>query len=126
VVDEPTTKLDALLTESVIRRGERAAAAHLCKLLDRCVRSQFGSAAAECDPATATAVLDECIQQITVELRRWANAETSIRWLWMLRRLPRRVFEGNLATTIGYDRTLAEVVSSHSMALSVGQVPRLL
>lgn len=116
VVDEPSMKIDALLTDGVIRRGERAALASLRELVDKLVRARLGSATTECEPEIASAIFDECIQEITRELRGWANSDASISWLWMLRRLPRRVFEGNLATTIGYDQTLAEVVSGHSSA----------
>lgn len=36
----------------------------------------------------------------------------SVRWLWYLRRAPDTLFEGSYRTTMGYDRLLAEVLSS--------------
>lgn len=116
IIDEPSNQMDALLTERVIRLGESAADDRIRKLVDRVVRAHLGSATTKCTAETAGRTLEQCILTITLELRTWANSETPIRWLWMLRRLPRRIFEGQLLTTIGYDRTLAEVISGRSTA----------
>jgi hypothetical protein len=45
-----------------------------------------------------------------------------IRWLWYLRRAPDAVFEGNYRTTLGYDRLLAEILSSHFTAIDPSEV----
>ena len=39
-----------------------------------------------------------------------------VRWLWYLRRAPTMLFEGRYGTTLGYDRLLAETLSSHFTA----------
>lgn len=39
-----------------------------------------------------------------------------VRWLWYLRRAPDSLFEGDYGTTLGYDRLLAEVLSSQFTA----------
>ncbi|MDA8136351.1 MAG: hypothetical protein M0T82_17165 [Desulfobacteraceae bacterium] len=68
----------------------------------------------EMEPEKASQTLRECIGAITDELIRWAQGYPSIRWLWMLRRVPDHVFSGRLASTAGYDSTLAEVISGAS------------
>ena len=39
-----------------------------------------------------------------------------VRWLWYLRRAPDSLFEGDYGTTLGYDRLLAEMLSSQFTA----------
>lgn len=47
----------------------------------------------------------------------------SVRWLWYLRRAPDSLFEGNYRTTLGYDRLLAEMLSSQSIATDASEAP---
>jgi hypothetical protein len=61
-------------------------------------------------------LLRECIHSVTGELRRWANSDSSMYWLWLLRRLPYRIFAGRLLTTLGYDQALAAVITGRSNA----------
>lgn len=44
------------------------------------------------------------------------NSYGPVRWLWYLRRAPDGLFEGEYATTLGYDRSLAETLSSQFTA----------
>lgn len=55
--------------------------------------------------------LDSCRRVVENRLVKEAEGYSAFRWLWYLRRLPRLVFEGQLATTYAYDATLAEVLS---------------
>ena len=45
-----------------------------------------------------------------------------VRWIWYLRRAPDNLFEGNYGTTLGYDRLLAEMLSSQFTAGDVGEM----
>lgn len=45
----------------------------------------------------------------------------SVRWLWYLRRAPDSLFEGNYGTTLGYDRLLAEILSSQFTAIDTSE-----
>ena len=45
----------------------------------------------------------------------------AVRWLWYLRRAPDSLFEGSYGTTLGYDRLLAEILSSQFTALDIGE-----
>ena len=116
ILDEPTDQIDAALTLRVVNRAERSAIDRLSSILDATVRREAGTATLECDPQRAGQILEQCIYGLTNELRTWANSESPLRWLWFIRRLPRRIFAGTHATTFGYDRTLAEVISAHSTA----------
>lgn len=51
------------------------------------------------------------------------SAYGSVRWLWYLRRTPDELFEGNYGTTLGYDRLLAEVISSKFNANDLSEKP---
>lgn len=45
-----------------------------------------------------------------------------VRWLWYLRRAPDILFEGDYGTTLGYDRLLAETLSSKLTATDTSEV----
>lgn len=45
-----------------------------------------------------------------------------VRWLWYLRRAPDSLFEGDYGTTLGYDRLLAEMLSSQFTASDASEV----
>ena len=51
------------------------------------------------------------------------NAYGPIRWLWYIRRAPDSLFEGDYRTTLGYDRLLAEMLSSQFTASDASNVP---
>jgi hypothetical protein len=65
------------------------------------------------DPIIAAQFLNSCRELVEEDLKINAAGYSSIRWLWMLRRLPRRIFAGRLATTYGYDTALAEIISGN-------------
>lgn len=116
ILDEPTDQIDSALTIRVVNRAQHSAIGRLSSILDGAVRQQAGTATLECDPQRAGQILEQCIYGVTNELRTWANSESPLRWLWFIRRLPLRIFAGSHATTFGYDRALAEVISAHSNA----------
>lgn len=116
IVDKPEEKMRELLQNDTLVKADRFAYERLCPMVDDVVRRRFAKTAIECDPSTACEVLRECIKNITKELEQWAVGYSAMRWLWMLRRLPQSVFEGRLSTTLGYDSTLAEVISGRSPA----------
>jgi hypothetical protein len=58
--------------------------------------------------AKSIAVLDERIRGVV-------RRRSSFHWLWMLRRLPVSIFEGELASTLGYDQTLAETATGRAL-----------
>ena len=116
LIDGPKEKLRDLLQNEALVKADRFAYERLCPMVDDVVRRRFGKTAIECDPSTASEVLRECIKKITKELEQWAVGYSAMRWLWMLRRLPQSVFEGQLSTTLGYDSTLADVISGRSPA----------
>ena len=115
IVDQPSDQIDAEITDRVLDRAARSAATRILGIVDASVRGRVGSATLECDAQAAGELLRGCIQDVTTELRVWANSDPALQWLWFIRRLPRRVFSGVLPTTIGYDRTLAEVISGNSI-----------
>ncbi len=64
-----------------------------------------------CDPITASTYLRSVLGHVEKAVAELAGGYSAARWLWYLRRLPRHVFEGRLATTFGYDAALAETAS---------------
>lgn len=62
----------------------------------------------------AATIVREIALQLDRRLRETANRYSALQWLWMLRRVPDHVFTGELSTTHGYDRTLAETLSGGS------------
>jgi hypothetical protein len=69
-------------------------------------RTLHGAAAAEYLTVLIAAVATIAIDGV--------HAYSPVRWLWYLRRLPNRIFEGHYGTTLGYDRILAEGLSWQS------------
>lgn len=59
----------------------------------------------------ACELVAQSIAALNERIRRVARRRSSLHWLWMLRRLPSSAFEGELATTLGYDQTLAEAAT---------------
>lgn len=114
LIDGPKEKLRELLQNDALVKADRFARQQLCPMVDEVVRGHFGKTSVECNPSTASEVLRECIKNITKELVQWTAGYSAMRWLWMLRRLPQCVFEGQLSTTLAYDSTLAEVISGRS------------
>lgn len=113
-VDQPSTTLSAQLDNQALAKAERFARQALQPVVDEVVRRRFMKRTVECSAPEAGEVLRDSIGLVTAEIQRWADGYSPIRWLWMLRRLPREVFEGTLSTTYGYDSVLAEVISGRS------------
>lgn len=120
ILDQPCDQIDAELTNRLLDHARRAAATRLSAITDVNVRSRASKATFECDARSAGELLQLCIRAVTSALSVWANSDPALRWLWFIRRLPSRVFSGVLPTTFGYDRTLAEVISGHSVASASG------
>lgn len=66
------------------------------------------------DPEPAHGLLQEMHSRLVENLETRVSGYSSLRWLFMLRRLPDYVFAGQLISTIGYDSALAEVLSARS------------
>jgi hypothetical protein len=79
-----------------------------------------GNTIADAEPAHD--LLQEMHSEIVASLESLVTGYSSIRWLFMLRRLPQYVFEGQLVSTIAYDSALADVLSARST--SVEQIRR--
>lgn len=116
LIDGPKEMMRELLQNDALVKADRFARQQLCPLVDVVVRRRFGKTSVECNSSTASDVLRECIKNITKELGQWTVGYPAMRWIWMLRRLPQCVFEGQLSSTFGYDSTLAEVISGRSPA----------
>jgi len=109
--DKPTEDIDEAITDRMIVEAARYVVRDFQPTLDRiCLPPGVVSRTVQGEDAAA--ILRSCIEAATAALERITRGYSSVRWLWMLRRLPRRVFEGELSTTLGYDSGLAEVVSS--------------
>jgi hypothetical protein len=72
------------------------------------------------DPIESTRILKESAILVERELVEWSQGYSALRWLWMIRRLPRYIFTGNLSSTGSYDRALAEIISAKSKKTSSG------
>ncbi|KAA0996168.1 hypothetical protein FVF58_50265 [Paraburkholderia panacisoli] len=60
----------------------------------------------------AAQYLEQFIAATQEHIRRAHSGYGSVRWLWYLRRAPEAIFSGSYDTTVGYDRFLAEIMSS--------------
>ncbi|MBB5502772.1 hypothetical protein [Paraburkholderia sp. MM5384-R2] len=67
---------------------------------------------AELVGAEAAEYLQQFIAATQEHIERAHSGYGGVRWLWYLRRAPDDFFSGSYGTTIGYDKLLAEVVSS--------------
>lgn len=62
--------------------------------------------------ADAATYLQSFIPLVEADLLAQHDGYGPVRWLWYLRRAPDLLFEGTYGTTLGYDRALAEAISS--------------
>ncbi|MPW04848.1 hypothetical protein GCT19_04150 [Paraburkholderia sp. CNPSo 3155] len=67
---------------------------------------------AELVGAEAAEYLEQFIAATQAHIQREHSGYGGVRWLWYLRRAPDDFFSGSYGTTLGYDKLLAEVVSS--------------
>jgi len=116
LVDGAAELLAHSVDETALEKASRYAHEALQPLTDRAVLEALGVANAKCSGEKAGEALTKAIEYVTRELQIWANGYSPARWLWMLRRLPDRVFEGQYSTSRGYDCTLSEVISGGSSA----------
>lgn len=112
--DEGAEALDRLLTNDVLGRADRSVWQELSPLLDETVKSQLGNETAECEAEAAATLFLQFSRRVADALRGWAEGYSALRWRWMLRRIPLRVFEGDYSTTHGYDSALAEAIAGAS------------
>lgn len=78
----------------------------------RCAQCRINANSGVLRGEPAGEYLGELINAVTQELLKRHGAYGSVRWLWYLRRLPDVLFAGDYMTTLGYDRALAESLSS--------------
>jgi hypothetical protein len=109
-LDRPTEDIARAFTKEVLRDAVRYTAAHLLPHLDAAVLAH-GGGTRTCTGEVAGRVLEAAISSVTRALYADANGYSGLRWLWLLRRLPDWVFEGDYTTTQGYDSTLAENIA---------------
>jgi len=81
------------------------------ELVWRGVKRQFQGREPLVHGQYACELIAQSIAALNDRIRRVVRRRSSLHWLWMLRRLPSSVFEGELATTLGYDQTLAEAAT---------------
>lgn len=90
------------------------------ELVWRGVKREFQGKERSSHGQHACEIVARSIAALNERIRRVVRRRSSLHWLWMLRRLPPSAFEGELATTLGYDQTLAEAATG--MALEADDV----
>jgi len=120
-VDEPTEQMATAITQVVMRDARRYAFAQLLPHLDAAVVT-FGEGSTRLTGEIAGHVLTAAIHAVTRALYADTNGYTALRWLWLLRRIPDWVFEGDYTTTHGYDSSLAEVIAGAALGRSRVQI----
>lgn len=112
--DQLELDLDRLLTPRLLDDALQLVRRELGSIV-REVFGRRGLRAAATGKDACPAIAD-AIRIVEARVVSWAQAESPLEWLFWLRRLPPRVFEGDLRSTEGYDLTLAEVLSARSGA----------
>lgn len=114
VVDSGRELIDQQFTEELVNTASQKAWRELSGLVNRL---PWGAVAKHgvVDAIDARDLLVRGCAAVEAELRRQASGYSSMRWFWMLRRVPRRVFEASLSTTRGYDWTLGHVIAASSI-----------
>lgn len=120
-IDGPTEQMAAAITEEMMRDARRYAYAQLLPHLDAAVL-RHGGGGTRLTGEIAGNVLEATIQAVTRALYADTNGYSSLRWLWLLRRIPGWVFEGDYKTSHGYDSTLAEVIAGAARGRSRLQI----
>ena len=80
----------------------------------RIVRSKNTSRPVILSGVQASSLIVEAARLVDQKIRERVTRYSAVQWLWMLRRIPHHVFEGNLSTTAGYDQVLAETLTGGS------------
>lgn len=120
-IDGPTEAIGSALTPEIMRDAMRYAMRVLQPCIDEAVLKQ-ASGAQTCSDEVAVRVFDTAIYAATRIVSSECNGYSSLRWLWLLRRLPDWVFEGYYTTTHGYDTGLAETIAGAATGRSRGQL----
>ena len=74
------------------------------------------------DGINAATYLEAVIPLTQADILEQHSGYGPVRWLWYLRRAPDSLFEGAYGTTLGYDRLLAEMLSSQFTAVDASEV----
>ncbi len=110
--DKQEASLALLLTPALLAEALK----RVCEELGDVVQAVFASHGVRhpIREARACDALADAIDRVEARVASWAQSRGSFEWLFMLRRMQERVFEGDLATSLGYDSTLADVLSAAS------------
>jgi len=120
-IDGPTEQMAAALTVEVMRDARRYAFTHLLQYIESAVVAH-GGGSRRVAGEVAGRVLEAAINAVTRALYADTSGYSSLRWLWLLRRIPDWVFEGDYSTTYGYDSTLAEIIGGGATGRSRLQI----
>ncbi|MDP3583528.1 MAG: hypothetical protein Q8R61_00235 [Thiobacillus sp.] len=108
VIDAAAQKLQELaISTDWLTLSARSAIETASRVYARCPPQQRKLAGID-----AANYLQAVIPQIQADVLEQHGSYGPVRWLWYLRRTPNSLFEGGYRTTLGYDRILAEMLSS--------------
>lgn len=111
LLDRPEQQIAVALTWSYESNLSQRVFRRECQIAWRAVRDSLPRSSKRVTGAAASSLVRAAAQAIEDGLRLRAARYSALHWLWMLRRVPQQVFEGRLASTAGYDRRLAEVLT---------------
>ncbi len=110
MLDGPTVELEKLLELPEMNKGYQFAKDEALRTVDAAAKAH-GVANRIADADVASLVLADAISIVTRELYTSTSGYSSLRWLWLLRRVPSHLFAGDYSTSYGYHHTLAHVVA---------------
>ena len=111
VQDQEELKIESQLSISFFSKIAQSVENELNQLVNKSTCLEYPYSGVEVDPIKATQLFQKFITVLEKELTNWVQGYSSMRWLWMLRRLPPHIFVGEVAS---YDQLLAEVMSAQS------------
>lgn len=112
VIDAAAQKLQELaISTDWLTLSARSAIETASRVYARCPPQQRKLAGID-----AANYLQAVIPLIQADILEQHGSYGPVRWLWYLRRAPNSLFEGGYRTTLGYDRILAEMLSSQFTA----------
>jgi len=123
VLDHPRNELERFAHETdwprlMVKAAEETA---------RRVTKACPPPASRLERADASEYLECAIAQTQMEIiEQHRSGYGAVRWLWYLRRAPRRFFEGSYHTTLAYDLGLAELLSAQFERLDVSQSQKMI
>ncbi|MDE1011981.1 MAG: hypothetical protein OSB38_40600, partial [Paraburkholderia fungorum] len=108
-----------MIDPAVQKLRELAASTAWLSLAARSAQETASRVYAKCPPPQRTLegldaanYLEAIIPLTQADILEQHSGYGPVRWLWYLRRAPDILFEGDYRTTLGYDRLLAETLSS--------------